>query len=129
MAAKITKVAMPKVLVVDDDPDLVAICSLVLESEGYDITTASNGCEAYDAIANNTADVVLLDAMMPVLDGITVCKMVKRNPLTKDLPVIMMSASPGLCEQAKINCADAVISKPFDLDYLVSTVNQFAHAN
>jgi len=118
---------MPKVLVVDDDPDLVAICSLVLESEGYDIHTAKNGYEAYDAIAKREADVVLLDAMMPVLDGITVCKMVKRDPRMKDLPVIMMSASSSLCEQAKNSCADAVISKPFDIDHLVSTVNQFAH--
>ncbi len=120
---------MAKVLVVDDDPDLVAICSLVLESEGYNIHTARNGYEAYDAIANNAADVVLLDAMMPVLDGITVCKMVKRDPRTKDLPVIMMSASSSLCEQAEINCADAVITKPFDIDHLVSTVNQFAQAS
>lgn len=123
---------MPKVLVVDDDPDLVAICSLVLASEGYSIDTASNGYEAYDALAKDGVDgvdIVLLDVMMPVLDGITVCKMLKRDPRMKDLPVIMMSASTRLCEQASATCADAVISKPFDIDHLISTVNQFAYLN
>ena len=123
------KTDMPKVLVVDDDPDLVAICSLVLESEGYNIDTARNGVEAYDRLAENGVDgvdVVLLDVMMPVLDGLTVCKMVKRDPRTKDLPIIIMSASERLREEGKACSADAVIPKPFDIDQLVNTVSQFA---
>ena len=116
---------LPKVLVVDDDPDLAALCSLLLESEGYDTDIARNGCEAYTAISNKPVDVVLLDAMMPVLDGLTVCRMIKADPDLKNLPVIMMSASRRLCEEAR-NSADAVISKPFDLDKLVHTVHQFA---
>lgn len=120
------KVNMPRVLVVDDDPDLLAICSLILEHEGYDIGIARNGVEAYEAMSNDGPDVVLMDVMMPVMDGITVCKMMKRNPRTKNLPVIIMSASESLREQAKSASADAVIAKPFDIDYLVSTVNHFA---
>jgi CheY-like chemotaxis protein len=89
---------------------------------------ARNGCEAYDAIKKNGIDVVLLDAMMPVMDGLTVCRMVKRDEKTRDLPIIMMSASLRLCEEARNNCADAVISKPFDIDYLVSMVNHYAQA-
>lgn len=117
---------MPRVLVVDDDPDMVAICSLVLEYEGYDIDVARNGVEAYESVSNHHTDVVLMDVMMPVMDGITVCKMMKRDPRTCDLPVIIMSASETLREQAKIASADAVIAKPFDIDHLVSTVNHFA---
>lgn len=120
---------MTKVLVVDDDPDLVAVCSLVLEYEGYDIAVARNGVEAYKVLSEagpNAPDVVLMDVMMPVMDGITVCKMVKRDPHTRDLPVIIMSASESLREQARNASADAVIAKPFDIDYLVSTVHQFA---
>ena len=119
-------VNMPKVLVVDDDPDLVAVCSLVLEYEGYDIEVARNGVEAIAALNAGGTDVVLMDVMMPVLDGITVCKMAKRDPHTRDVPVIIMTASETLSEQAKSASADAVISKPFDIDYLVSTVNHFA---
>ena len=116
---------LPKVLVVDDDPDLAALCSLLLESEGYDTDIARNGFEAYKAISDDHVDVVLLDAMMPVLDGLTVCRMIKKDPNLKDLPVIVMSASRRLCDEAR-GKADAVISKPFDLDNLVSTVSQFA---
>lgn len=118
---------MPRILVVDDDPDLLAICSLILESEGYDIDVAHNGYEAYETLSHDGVDVVLLDVMMPVLDGITVCKMVKRDPRTKDLPVIVMSASQRLCDVAMESQADAVISKPFDIDQLVSTVHRFAY--
>jgi two-component system, OmpR family, alkaline phosphatase synthesis response regulator PhoP len=117
---------MPKVLVVDDDPDLVAICSLVLEYEGYQIDVARNGVEAYETVTSDGVDVVLMDVMMPVMDGITVCKMMKRDPKTKDLPVIIMSASETLREQARTAAADAVIAKPFDIDNLVTMVNQFA---
>jgi CheY-like chemotaxis protein len=120
------KMDMPKVLVVDDDPDMVAVCSLVLESEGYDISVARNGYEAYDRLTGQGADVMLIDVMMPVLDGLTVCKMVKRDPRTKDVPVIVMSASSRLCDQAESANADAVIPKPFDIDRLISTVNHFA---
>ncbi len=120
------KANMTTVLVVDDDPDLVAICSLVLEDEGYTVAIAHNGMEAFEAIESAPADVVLMDVMMPIMDGITVCKMVKRDPRTKGLPVIIMSASETLCAQARTASADAVIAKPFDIDYLVSTVNQFA---
>lgn len=116
------------VLVADDDPDLAALCSLLLEYEGYATNIARNGFEAYDAITKDGIDVVLLDAMMPVMDGLTVCRMLKRDPRTKDLPVIMMSASHRLCDEARLNEADAVITKPFDIDNLVSTVNQFAQA-
>ena len=111
---------MPKVLVVDDDPDLVAICSLVL-SQGYSVECALNGVEAVDKVQKSDVDVMLLDVMMPALDGLSVCKMVKRDPRTKDLPVIIISASENLREQDEA-IADAVIPKPFDLDDLVSTV-------
>ena len=118
---------MTKVLVVDDDPDLVAICTLVLESEGYAVDAASNGSEAVDKIEADDIDVVLLDVMMPVLDGLSVCKMVKRDPRTKDLPIVLISASSVLRERGR-DCADAVIEKPFDIDDLVQTISHFAPA-
>jgi CheY-like chemotaxis protein len=118
---------MPKVLVVDDDPDLATICSLVLESEGYHTDVATNGIDAYDTLTtdNVDVDVVLLDVMMPSLDGITVCQMVKDDPRTCDVPVIIMSASEALREQARKSCADAVLEKPFDIAVLLDTVGRF----
>src|SRR6476661_6638000 len=78
----IKKPSMPRVLVVDDDPDLLSICSIVLESEGYNVDAAHNGYEAVGKLADNGVDVLLMDVMMPVMDGISVCKMVKRDPRT-----------------------------------------------
>jgi CheY-like chemotaxis protein len=120
---------LPKVLVVDDDPDLAAICSLVLESEGYATDVATNGVDACKALAADGVDVVLMDVMMPVLDGISVCKMVKRDPKTHDLPVIIMSASEGLRAEARKCSADAVLEKPFDIGLLIDTVGKLASTN
>src|SRR5438874_13549108 len=63
------RTSMTKVLVVDDDPDLLLACSLVLESEGYSVDAARNGSEAVDKLAADGIDVMLLDIMMPVMDG------------------------------------------------------------
>jgi CheY-like chemotaxis protein len=120
---------MARVLVVDDDPDLAAICSLILESEGYDTTVANNGVEAYDKLAAVHVDAILLDVMMPVMDGLTVCRMVKSDPSTEQLPVIVMSASEKLRNQARGAHADAVIAKPFNIDDLVLTVNSLVVNN
>jgi CheY-like chemotaxis protein len=119
---------MPKVLVVDDDSDLVEICSIVLEGEGYSVETACNGYEAVDKLAGDRADIMLLDVMMPALDGLSVCKIVKRDPRTKDMPVIIMSASEVLRGRGEVY-ADAVLAKPFDIDHLVSTVGNLVSAN
>ena len=115
---------MPKVLVVDDDPDLAAICSLILESEGYETSVANNGVDAYDRVIATRVDAVLLDVMMPVMDGLTVCRLLKSDPETEQLPVIVMSASEKLREQARVAQADAVIAKPFNIDDLVLAVNK-----
>jgi CheY-like chemotaxis protein len=119
---------MPKILVVDDDPDLAAICSLILENEGYETTVANNGVEAYDKLSATRVDAILLDVMMPVMDGLTVCRMVKSDPRTEQLPVIVMSASQSLRDQARVAKADAVIPKPFNIDDLVLAVNSAVYS-
>ena len=119
--------SMTRVLVVDDDPDMVAICSLVLESEGYNVEAAMNGCEAMEKISTTDLDVVLLDVMMPAVDGLTVCRMAKTDPRTRDLPIIIMSASEGMREKSK-GLADAVLTKPFDIDHLLNTVGTMVAA-
>ena len=118
---------MTRVMVADDDPDLVAICSMILESEGYSVESARNGNEAVDRLFDDGVDVLLLDVMMPVLDGLSVCKILKRDPRTKDLPIVLISASSVLRERGR-DCADAVLAKPFDIDDLVQTVSHFAPA-
>ncbi len=122
---------MAKILVVDDDPAMVEICSIVLEAQGYSVDAAYTGCEAVDRLAGSGADdvdIMLLDVMLPALDGLSVCKIVKRDPRTKDMPVIIMSASEVLRGRGEVY-ADAVLPKPFDIDHLVSTVSSLISAS
>jgi CheY-like chemotaxis protein len=122
------EIVVAKVLVVEDDQDLADVCSLVLATEGYETHIACNGIEAVKAIKDENADVVLLDVKMPLLDGLSVCKIVKENPATRQIPVIIMSASDMLLREARASRADAVIAKPFEIDTLIATVGRLAHA-
>jgi CheY-like chemotaxis protein len=118
---------LPRVLVVDDDRDLADVYSLVLATEGYETGIANNGIEAVKAIRDDNADVVLLDIKMPLLDGLSVCKIVKEDPVTSMVPVIIMSASEMLLTEARHSRADAVIAKPFDITTLIDTVDRLTH--
>ena len=80
---------MPKILIVDDEPNIVTLISRYVQREGYDIVTASDGREAIDKCKNEDFDVIVMDVMMPDTDGFTACKKIKEF---KDIPVIMLSA-------------------------------------
>ena len=80
---------MPKILIVDDEPNIVTLISRYAQREGYDIVTASDGREAIDKCMNDNFDVIIMDVMMPDTDGFTACKKIKEF---KDIPVIMLSA-------------------------------------
>lgn len=117
----------PKVLVADDDPDLLDICAEVLEMEGYIVAKARDGAEALRQLYADGIDAVLLDVMMPGVDGITVCETLKQDPKMKELPIVMMSASHSAMQRAK-KCCNAVLPKPFDLDRLINTMQQCIQA-
>ena len=80
---------MPKILIVDDEPNIVTLISRYVQREGYDIVTASDGREAIDKCKKEDFDVIIMDVMMPDTDGFTACKKIKEF---KDIPVIMLSA-------------------------------------
>src|SRR6476646_1159430 len=88
--------APARLLVVDDDPAIREVCVDLLSSEGYDVTSVANGREAVDHLAGSRSDLVLMDIMMPVLDGVSACKLIKANALTRNIPVIIMSAGDNL---------------------------------
>ena len=118
---------LPHLVVVDDEPSIREICVDVLSSEGYDVSTADNGREAVDLLASEPADLVLMDIMMPVMDGVAACKLIKENEQTRDIPVVIMSASSNIHSRiAELQCvAAAVVPKPFDFDQLLDTVRRF----
>ena len=115
-----------KVLVVDDEIYIVHILDFSLGMEGYEVITALDGEQALERMKSERPDLVVLDIMMPKLDGYEVCKAIKSNPATKQTPVILLSAKGRNVDQ-KLGFdvgADDYITKPFSPRKLVERINQ-----
>ena len=117
---------MPRVLVVDDDRVIQQLLEVNLELEGYDVQIAGNGDEALKTLKSFQPDVVLLDVMMPKLDGREVCRRIKGDPSTAHIPVVFLSAR---AQDMDVNSglelgASAYITKPFDPVDLLETVQK-----
>ena len=85
----------PRVLVVDDELDFVQLMKYNLEREGFDILTAANGVEALHAARRELPDIVLMDLMLPDIDGFSVCEILRSQPSTAKVPIIVVSALDG----------------------------------
>ncbi len=111
------------VLVVDDDPDILQTLGLCLSSEGYRVLMAANGKEALDILDREHPSVILLDLMMPVMDGWQfVAELEHRG--WRDVPLLILSADRSVQGHAKQLRANAHLAKPFDLDELLGKVKQ-----
>jgi len=121
-----SEVAKPRILVVEDDPDLRTILKLQLASRGFEITEAENGAEGFRAIQAEVPDCVILDLMMPVMDGFGFLKRVRSIMNTKDVPILILTASED--ERNRVRGfqyqADAYMSKPYDLEKLTVLVEK-----
>src|SRR5919204_3085040 len=112
-----------KILVVDDVPENVRLLEAVLVPRGYDVLTAHDGVEALDVVEREQPDLILLDVMMPGLDGYGVCAHLRANDDTAVLPVIMVTSSIGQEKTKAIEAgADDFIPKPFNHDELLTRV-------
>jgi adenylate cyclase len=112
-----------RILVVDDIPENVRLLEAVLASRGYDVVSASNGLTALEAVDSEQPDLVLLDVVMPGLDGYAVCRRLRDNDDTAVLPVIMVTSSLGEEKTRAIEAgADDFIPKPFNHDELFTRV-------
>ena len=114
----------PKVLVVDDEPDLVRYLEHVPHRLGYETARAENGSEAIERAALDPPDLILLDVMMPVMDGFAVCRSLREREATRLTPVIVMTALEGIENRVKLleHGADDVLAKPVDERELVARV-------
>ena len=115
----------PQILVVDDDPDILEALSEILEAEGYEVDRARHGQEALARIDQRRPDLILLDLMMPVMDGWEFLRLQQRDPKIARVPVIILSA----LDQARIGDvgAAAALKKPLDFDRLLDLVR--GHCN
>jgi adenylate cyclase len=113
----------PKILVVDDVPENVRLLEAVLVPRGYEVVTAHDGDAALDLVEAEEPDLILLDVMMPGLDGYAVCTRLRANDDTALLPVIMVTSSVGQEKTRAIEAgADDFIPKPFNHDELLTRV-------
>ena len=115
-----------RVLVVDDDPDIRDLLVTALSDDGYQAESARNGRDALDALDHFPADVVILDLMMPVMDGWTFAERMKER---WDIPIVVLSAANDVTRHAaRLGAAD-VVPKPFDLETLLPTIARVAGEN
>lgn len=107
---------MAKILVVDDDPLVTGLVKINLELEGFEVEEAWGGEEALQVIEERVPDLVLLDVMMPELDGWDLLRMLRSNPTTRELPVVLLTAKVQEGDVAKgwQMGADGYITKPFN---------------
>ncbi|QXV63814.1 response regulator [Mucilaginibacter sp. 21P] len=116
-----------KVLVIDDDPDILEIISMVLDSSGFDVLTADNGSNVGELVSSFVPDIILLDVMIGNMDGRDICKALKSSAETFKTPIIIISATHGWHTRHEKHCsADHYISKPFDIDELIEQVHKFS---
>jgi DNA-binding response OmpR family regulator len=114
-----------RILVVDDDENILNLEKTILEQKGFDVTSAGGGAEALRLLGTGTYDLVLLDVMMPEVDGFMVCRKIKEDPRLKDVPVIFLTAKGGGEALAEGFESGAVmyINKPFTANKLLTIVN------
>ncbi len=124
----------PKILVVDDQPINVQLLKRKLEREGMEVATSYSGREALDLVQSNRPDLILLDVMMPDMDGIQVCQQLQSDEDTRAIPVIFITArtsKEGKIEGLGVGAVD-YITKPIDLDETLARVQtqlRFVHIN
>ncbi len=121
--------ANPKILVVDDEPDVVALIERTLKSEGFAVVSAYDGIGALDLVSSEKPDLVLLDIMMPMMSGYEVCEQIKSNPQTQNVPVVCLSSAHAADARAQSLKAGAVelLTKPFLPAELIAQIRRHLH--
>ena len=118
-----------RIMVIDDSRTIRRTAESLLKKEGFEVITATDGFEALSLIADHRPDLILLDIMMPRLDGYQTCALIKHHREFKQTPVIMLSSKDGLFDRARgrVVGADAYITKPFSRDDLLSTIGRYGN--
>lgn len=116
-----------RILVVDDDTDIRQLVALILAADGYNVIEAASGMEALVALEREHADLVILDVMMPEMDGWEVCRRLKNRQQTKDIPVLILTVRSQPLDKViglEVVQADAYLTKPFERQELLEAVHK-----
>ncbi len=113
-----------KILIVEDSPDMVNMLQMLLKHRGYDSFTAKNGKEAVDMAASQLPDLILLDMMLPIMDGIAAAHQIRLNPKTHSIPILAVTAKvfPKDREECLQNGCNDHLAKPFTPKELLSKI-------
>jgi DNA-binding response OmpR family regulator len=119
-------VVNPKILVVDDEPDVVSLLEVTLRADGFEVIKAYDGIGALDLVSTERPDLILLDIMMPMMSGYEVCEQIKANPQTQHIPVVCLSSAhtPDARAQSLRAGAATLVTKPFLGTELVAQVRR-----
>lgn len=115
-----------KILIVDDEIELVEMLKYRLELNNYDVITAADGNKALELVKIEVPDIIILDLLIPELDGYKVCAVLKNNDLYKNIPIVILSAlAKGRDKKlgAEVG-ADAYITKPFESEYFLKKIEE-----
>ncbi|MDP4149468.1 MAG: response regulator [Bacteroidota bacterium] len=122
-----------RVLILDDDPDILQICTIVLKRKGYEVSTLNNSTQLPDRVRVFKPDVILMDNWIPGPGGVEATRMLKSETEFQDIPVIFFSANSNVSQLAEAARADYYLQKPFDISELEAIVSQAvsdtAHVN
>ena len=116
-----------KILIVEDEFDILKLIEFNLKKEGFDVIAVSDGESAIKEVRSNKPDLILLDLMLPGIQGLDVCRIIKSNQETKETPIIMVTAMGQEEDIVKglETGADDYITKPFSIKVLIDRVNAF----
>jgi DNA-binding response OmpR family regulator len=122
---------MSKVLVVDDDPAIRLLCQTVLTAEGYEVLEATSGAACLNMLRQHRPDLILLDWMMPEVDGVDTLRAIKGAGSTRGIPVVMLTALDSTAQINLATCsgADGYVVKPFEVPDLLALVRRFTRGD
>jgi CheY-like chemotaxis protein len=120
---------MPQILVVEDDAAIRGLVTEVLRDDGYAVSEAANGAEALAYVGKHKPDLIVLDLMMPVMDGWTFVEECQRTERCSEVPIVVTSAShdlPRTAERLRSYGVRTCLAKPFDVEGLLALVERYA---
>ena len=118
---------MKTILIVDDEPDVLEVVEMLLLSEKYRVLKAKNGIEAIDVASKETPDLVILDIMMPEMDGVEVCRKMREMDNMREKPIVMFSAKLSAIDKKESfdAGADGFITKPFNARGFIAGIKTY----
>lgn len=117
---------MKKILIVEDDTSIRELLTEILEDEGYKVSASANGIEGLKVLEKNIPDLIIMDIMMPIMDGFAFRSEMLKNAHLKTIPILAMSAQSQGIEKLEAFGLTNFINKPIELNHLLETVNSLA---